>query len=496
MTCQTLRQVAQSVIFKAHTSHLQSLANASTLAFSGALVKDLFAHEKVSPPLLLLTLRHDSRVFEDLQAFRTLLLRCDRIDRVVLRLTSTGDWDPPAHDLGHRWRFLLAEILSIVASKPQAKLMVEGGSSWKSLGRPFHYEFQRTVSRQQSPQARPAQALTKRSEYPCTVPQLFHPLFRLLKGIAARLKSRTKPEPPAIRGLLYTEVHSAPALLRNRKICKITLSSPTLPLLEEFRIQSHILLELPFFNWTLDLLNRSPIKSLYFSNIQLTHYDWEHILSSLTLPHLTTLAFGSSKIAFPDMQAFLARHPTITTLDLSGGTAIGHLGPHSSAHLLPHLNTLIAGPEYLCHFLTPTHAFPHLQSITVTTETRATYHAQDFRQPEPVLCLIAQRPQHNIALTLSLPSRDGLAEWLASVRARLAPVPNVAALDLCLTGDPPSQAALEDLVRFLGVFTSLRALTLREAFFPYWDAQCKMEMVVRLWAEYPGLETVDGVCRP
>ncbi|KAG5637667.1 hypothetical protein H0H81_003688 [Sphagnurus paluster] len=395
-TCRALRQPSKALISKVHLSHLQSLAYADTLAFSGRLVKDLFADATVAPRLLMLTIQHDSRLFEDLEAFRSLLLRCDRVDLVILRLAPDEDLTSPSLDFGHRWRLLFVEILNIVASKPQAKRMVEGGSGWKSMGWSFHYELH-TVSRQQSPQARPTQALTTRPEYPSTLPQLFHPLFRLLKGITARLKCHTKPKPPAMREQLYSEMHLASSLLQKWEIHKTTLSPPILPLLEEFRIQSHILSRSPFLDWTVNVLNWSPIKSLCF---HLTHRGWEHILSLITLPHLTTLALGSSGIAFPDIQAFLARHPSISTFHLSGPAPLGYLTPHSSAHLLPQLHTLIAGPEYLCHFLAPMHAFPHLQSITLTEE-RMRHCGQDFQRP--VLDLIAQRPQCSIALTLPLP---------------------------------------------------------------------------------------------
>lgn len=145
----------------------------------------------------------------------------------------------------------------------------------------------------------------------------------------------------------------------------------TLPLsknsqLEGLHIHSQKLFSHPFMAWTLHLLNTAPIKVLSFDHIDLTHYDRPHLLSSITIPLLSKLSLGGSSFAFPELENFLGRHPSINTLNLlRAGSIVGEDYRLSSQGLLPQLTHLIADPENLVGLLESPTAFPELSCITI-----------------------------------------------------------------------------------------------------------------------------------
>ncbi|KAG6853939.1 hypothetical protein C0991_012263 [Blastosporella zonata] len=242
-------------------------------------------------------------------------------------------------------------------------------------------------------------------------------------------------------------------------------------------------------------LAASPITRLSFSDIDLTHYDWEYILSSVSIPTLTHISFGSANIAFPDLQRFLSRHSSITTLDLSRNTAIGRLTSFSSQALLPNLNHIIANSEYLTHFLEPPSAFPALQSITLATGYILHILDHEIRQFDTVLHHIAGR-LHNVALVFRFVSDApfrGMNTWLWSIHMRVRTeiveqVPNVVKVEV-FVNTPPASDTLAELLKFFPMFPSLKHLTFSGSF---WNTMADGDAIRQtLWESIPGLETID-----
>jgi hypothetical protein len=86
-------------------------------------------------------------------------------------------------------------------------------------------------------------------------------------------------------------------------------------------------------------------------------------------------------ITVPDLDLFLARHPTIRTLELPFHPAIGALSPPAAVCLLPHLTTLSTTPDYLLYFLAGPAAagwYPTLRYVGVTSHEESAYQLGQF----------------------------------------------------------------------------------------------------------------------
>jgi hypothetical protein len=165
---------------------------------------------------------------------------------------------------------------------------------------------------------------------------------------------------------------------------------PSHPLLTTLNIHSSFLFHAAFYKWTVHTLNTAPITTLSLSHIDLLHFDWVITLPKLTLPGLTSLKVGQEcAIAVPDLTLFLARHPTITTLDLSWHVAIGALTPPlANRSTLPRLESLCALPDYLLYFLDRAsaendeeEAYPALRRVTViSNDSSSPYERKQLRE--------------------------------------------------------------------------------------------------------------------
>ncbi|TFK68168.1 hypothetical protein BDN72DRAFT_60683 [Pluteus cervinus] len=200
-------------------------------------------------------------------------------------------------------------------------------------------------------------------------------------------------------------------------------STVNLPLAEKpgvthIEIHTPILFHAPLYQCTIHILNHSPLLSLSVDGLGLTHYDWTHILPSIRIPTLQSLALGDSQIAFPDLVAFLKRHKdTLRKLDLSKGVAIGGLKSTNTKGLLANVEELTANPEYLGHFLgSGPEDLPRLKAVTVTSEYGAKERMYDYSQFDGVFKCLARRPMNGEHSRLSIGMRclssPGLEEWL------------------------------------------------------------------------------------
>lgn len=158
--------------------------------------------------------------------------------------------------------------------------------------------------------------------------------------------------------------------------------------LTEFNIHSPLFFQHPFVEWTIATLRSPSIMALSFQKVlNLSDEAWAIMLPYVTLPSLTEFSVASSNLSFTDLLHFLARHPSITTLNLCGSslrlntrfsgplsvTASHPLPPHPPEHRLslPHLKTLCASADYAAHLLSieparpDMHAFPSLDLIVI-----------------------------------------------------------------------------------------------------------------------------------
>ncbi|KAG6914592.1 hypothetical protein DXG01_016426 [Tephrocybe rancida] len=493
-TCRRLRGISQVALTTKHVSRLQLLADAGTLSLDGHTVQDLLQQKLPFSPDIRFTIRYNTQIFEDLEAFRTLLLQLDRVslDLRLSPLESSGQ----SIVLRQRWVNLLAEVMNVAAEKPQSQLTVGRGVNWRTMGRPFHYEYTEPFMPTHLGNEHPPPYHSKtESKFPLFI----GPFLRLIGGIVAKFKPRGAQI--TLNDTSHAQTHT---LERSMRSCGISLLPTSTSLLEHFNVHSQLLMELPFFHWTMSILATCPITRLSFSDIDLTHYDWEYILATMSIPTLTHISFGSSNIAFPDLQMFLSRHSSITTLDLSRNTAIGHLKPFSSQKLLPNLNHLIANSEYLSHFLEPPKAFPALQSITMATGYVGGLRFLDseMRQFDAVLRRIAGRTRdvELIFRFVSDAALYGLNTWLRSIHMRVGTevkaveqVPNVVKLEV-FVNIPPAPDTLDDLLRFFPMFPSLKHLMFSGSF---WNAKADADAIrLSIWQSMPGLETMDKHSRP
>ncbi|KAH0578703.1 hypothetical protein J132_03711 [Termitomyces sp. J132] len=483
-----LRQIIKGVAAREHLSYLQTLVDAGSLSLDGHTVQDLFQQNLAFTPELRLTLHDTARLFKDLEALRTLLLRLDRVS-VDLRLSPL---EGSNIILNPRWSNLLVEVMNIVVEMSHSQLTVGRGQNWGTLGRPFHYEYLKPFVSFPRPHENKSNLAQSRRKTPFLF--FMGPILRLIEGIVAKLKPRDAQ--------LSSDDAVFDLLKRSTRNCDVALSSPLSSHLNEFHIHSPVLMELPFFHWTMAILAISPITKLSFFDIDLTHYDWQYILSTLSVPTLSYISFGSANIAFPDLQLLLSRHSSITTLDLSRNSAIGNLKPFSSQKFLPNLDHLIANSEYLADFLEPPSAFPTLQTITMATGYIGGFRILNYEMHRfnTVLRRIAARGR-NIALNLRFVSEAGiygLNTWLRSIHMRvgtevLEEVPNVVDLEVFVNISPDPDT-LFDLLKFFPMFPSLKHLTFSGSF---WSAKSNPDAIRRaIWVSLPRLETIDEQRRP
>ncbi|TFK32415.1 hypothetical protein BDQ12DRAFT_728710 [Crucibulum laeve] len=188
--------------------------------------------------------------------------------------------------------------------------------------------------------------------------------------------------------------------------------------LVNFEIFSEILLEPLCFSWTLDALNASAntLTHLAFKVENIPSTTWSHLFGSLSLnaleslnitcglviqePHITTESFFE----------FLARHPTVTTLDLYGVSILeeGFLLPKG---ILPNITTITAHPSYIVGIVRQQcdKSTPSLKSITVSSEYY-THRSFDYRLFDDALVSVTQLAT-DIELGLKFAYEIGLDQW-------------------------------------------------------------------------------------
>ena len=210
--------------------------------------------------------------------------------------------------------------------------------------------------------------------------------------------------------------------------CTNAIDSPVHSL-TSFNVYSAMLLDYPFTDWTINILNTAPITSLSLEEVDIPTETWAYILPLLILPALSELTIRSSTMVFVDLCHFFARHPSITTLELKGCTMPFQRSPVSQ-DILPKLTALAASSQYLTCLLEDKDNFPNLVSITIASHL---YRLQsfDYHLTERALTSIAQRIQET-AVTLKLTSQPEVEQWLVET-VRGGPGANVLRSLHCVT---------------------------------------------------------------
>lgn len=474
--CRSLFDTTQVIIFKRQIAHLQVLVNSGNLTTKPSkAIASLMGREDTPLDFMQLDLVDSSALAETLHSCYGLISRKDCVGHVELHLSSSVLWQRPA-EAPPRWK-QLAAVMNAVIEKPGSTLTVtDRGGNWEVGERPFTYTI--TSKATSSSASLPAPSyLHRKNPFP-----IIRRFLQLFVGLRTKLNARTNgttDSRPIKADELYTHI------VQELRTPSQNLPRHALPLLQAFHIHSRGLLHLPFFSWTIDTLNRAPITTLSFRNIDLGHQDWAYILRNITIPTLSALSLGSSLIAFRHLQSFLERHSSITILDLVEGQAIGRLVPHSSEKLLPRLVELAGNPEYLAHFLQPLVAHPNLYFVMMTSEYGVTAH--EYSRFDEVFELIAQRNQ-TMSLALLLLSEFGLLEWLQS--CEVPPMENVARLEIS-TGErfvfsSVIKRAINDWLR---LFPSLLHLRFTDSFGRSNEGN-PVHDIGSLWDRHPQLETV------
>jgi len=196
--------------------------------------------------------------------------------------------------------------------------------------------------------------------------------------------------------------------------------------LEEVYIHSDMLLQHPFSQWTLLMLNTASetITKLSLKLTMNAKSTWKLFSATLSLPLLRTFSFTndffiSSDVAlFTDIEDFLLNHPGIKHLSLYG---VGL--PPSSAVPRPrfqHLISIDAHPFYIIWVMNSLplnpDPLPNLQRVTISSDNYPRFIANgnpDFDDWlfDSALEAISSFPK-NIALTLTFNSKSHIENWI------------------------------------------------------------------------------------
>ncbi|CAK5266764.1 unnamed protein product, partial [Mycena citricolor] len=277
------------------------------------------------------------------------------------------------------WQKLLALSLNSAALRGDCSITVHN-EPYEAVVDPFpfsHSFSDRPVGHIADERSAPAEKPIPRRPRISTGPgsSLIQRLAALLERVIRALKPHTvaitrsdEPEP------------SAPLVKSTERASKRVIPLPVLPALKSLNIHSSLLFHTTFYRWTMHTLNTSPLTSLSLDNIDLSLFDWHETLPRLSLAVLDHLHLGMHcSIAVPDLKAFLHRHPSITSLDLSFHEAIGPL--HAPGPALPNLRRIRATPEYLVYFLSGPPAgdiHPLLREVTITSHGGSVYEEDRF----------------------------------------------------------------------------------------------------------------------
>ncbi|KDR76869.1 hypothetical protein GALMADRAFT_155581 [Galerina marginata CBS 339.88] len=414
LTCRRFYETLIPQILEDQIKHADKLVAASRVH----LIQDLSANEQgtdkatvgsITEPFKGFFRRLAFRVGGDEKDFRCvqgLITRAKHLEEVDLQLGEVCSLRE------------VAAVLNSCIGRPGLRLSVGGTISSTERG-PFEFDFRsngKPIRLEELVTPPPSPPITETAKhYFWSFLRVLQPFFRASQGqVIPSAKNPPARKEAAMSSSPVSREISVIATLRNPRFHISTLPQPQLI---SFIISSEALFLPSIYPVTLNALNNSPIRTLSLSNLTLSLFDWAQILPSITLPFLENLMIGNLSLGFPDFLAFLERHDSIESIDLTGNNVIG-VARLPLKPILPRLNSLTANHEYLVPFLLQKDReyFPALQKLGIlspggiSSPSVARYPYPEH-QLHAVYDLISQGRFIDLSITLDL-STAGLIDWI------------------------------------------------------------------------------------
>lgn len=357
MTCNRFYALLIHDILVDEVSHLENMINTGKLV----VCKDKERMHRISKmaPEEFYKTRFESIVIElpavdkDLRCLKRLVVRAGKVDLIKLELGRYGSGLPPRSRARK-----MATIFNVCVEKEADVEILGYPCHWDYEPGPFsllvlddsggrrtsrHLDTRRRSSHHYSVTGRNA-AERRRYINPLMSFQRALDMFRLAKeSFSSQITSTSSTIPPSVLVTMRKGKYEVPLIGEPRATGLVFASSVP------FRAS--------FARSTFSMLNNLHLTSLVLYKIDLSEYEWSAILARTNLPALSNFVNINEAIAYPDQRKFLARHPRISGLDLSGslyqnsGTEFELPIKGIGRRFLPELDYLKGKPQYLTAFL-------------------------------------------------------------------------------------------------------------------------------------------------
>ncbi|EAU83806.1 hypothetical protein CC1G_07541 [Coprinopsis cinerea okayama7 len=375
---------------------------------------------------------------EEPWALYHLLRRLKAITQFTVFIPSPGATSEPGLNVGSAWNRGLASSILATAQHPGSILKFEGDPmTFRYVLSPFKHEIHVTSIQ---PSVAPSTPTSARLPTHDKKPSQAHRISLLLRRVFNGMREDVGNSKGEVDQPMATPQPPSNGQTDNHIISTLKYPPPgmnfpscTTSFLAEIELGTPRMLDPWWYHITQSLLQSSysTLTRLSFSAQHLCLYDWRHILPTWSFPQLKIFAPRRTEFANPDLHDFLLRHPSISTLDLTGNELAGSVDISSFANtdFLPNLEMLIATPDYLIPFLAPTTAslFPKLARVKVTQEMRRTFSCFVANDYNRLMELLASRtptagvePITDLAFEFDSNQRDAYFEWFTSVSSRRA----------------------------------------------------------------------------
>ncbi|KAH9474551.1 hypothetical protein JR316_0013013 [Psilocybe cubensis] len=356
-------------------------------------------------------------VDKDLRCLNRLIVRAKKVDLIKLQLKSYGSRLPPRSRARK-----LATIFNICVEK-DADVEIKGyPRDWEYEPGPFslivveesggrrnsrHLDTRRRSSQHYSVSVLSA-ANRRRKTNPLMALQRTLDVILLAKESFSSQITASSTVPPSVLVSMRKPKYEVP-LVGEPRATGIVFSS-TIP----FRAS--------FARSTFSMLKSPHLTNLVFYNVNLSEYEWSVILARIDLPALSNFITVDETIAYPDLRKFLARHPRITGLNLSGclyqNSEIVFELPIKGIgrRFLPELDYLKGKPQYLTAFMRGGGGrFPKLMVVDVrlTKDKGEKFIDVGKKDTQRFFEALARFGPHKLILRVECLQSTNLVGWLA-----------------------------------------------------------------------------------
>ena len=268
--------------------------------------------------------------------------------------------------------------------------------------------------------------------------------------------------------------------------------------LNKFEVHSTMLVLPPFLDWTVKILNTSPITTLSLGSTRLPFNAWANLLSAVTLPSLEEFSITNywynmtstatvENLAVPTLLEFLSRHPSITRFQCHGLSDPSTTKEREKV-ILPLLESIDGNPEYIIYFLRRPLSFPKLHHVAIFQEA----DSFDCAVLDRAISVVGRCAQ-DITLRISLPPNSpdvrcwmngpGNPQYLLQCAKKLE-------LQVEPSFPPFSDCTKALFPAWLARFPSLRHVEFIQGALLIVNRYCKVAFVRSLDQACPMLETV------